>query len=127
MAKASRPLSPHLQIFRWYFTMTLSIAHRATGIGLALGLLLLTWWLVAMAGGPDSFAGIHRVVGSWFGGLVLFVYSYVVYHHLCSGIRHLLWDAGFGFELTTARLSGQVVILAAAGLTLFTWLVFLLV
>ena len=127
MAKAQRPLSPHLQIYRWYLSMALSIAHRASGIVLSGGLVLLTWWLVAMARGPEAFATVQAVVGSWLGGLVLFGLTYVVFHHLASGIRHLAFDAGWGFERDQAHQSGILVIGAAAALTVFVWLAFLIV
>ena len=81
MAQAERPLSPHLQIYRWYFTMALSIAHRVTGVGLALGLMLVTWWLLALASGPEAFATVQAVMRSWFGVLVLFLYTLVLFYH----------------------------------------------
>jgi succinate dehydrogenase / fumarate reductase, cytochrome b subunit len=127
MARADRPLSPHLQIYRWYLTMLLSIAHRVTGSILAFGLLLLTWWLVALAGGPESFRTVRWLVDSWFGGLVLFVYTYVAFHHCLSGIRHLAWDAGYGFELGAAYRTGYAVLIGAVALTLITWLVILFI
>ncbi len=127
MARADRPLSPHLQIYRWYLTMALSIAHRTTGVALSAGLILLTWWLLALAGGPDSFDAVQWLVDSWFGGLVLFVYTYVAFHHCLSGIRHLAWDAGYGFELRAAYRSGYAMIIGAAALTLITWIVILIV
>ena len=122
MARADRPLSPHLQIFRWYFTMALSIAHRVTGVGLALGLVLLTWWLVALAHGPDAFATVHGIVDSWFGGLVLFLYTIVLFYHMGNGIRHLVWDFGYGFDPEVARASGAAVLVFAAAMTLVVWL-----
>jgi succinate dehydrogenase / fumarate reductase, cytochrome b subunit len=127
MAKAQRPLSPHLQIYRWYLSMALSIAHRASGIVLSGGLVLLTWWLVAMARGPEAFATVQGVVGSWFGALVLFGLTYVAFHHLASGVRHLAFDAGYGFGPEQAYRSGLVVIGVAAGLTFLTWLAFLII
>ena len=123
MARADRPLSPHLQIFRWYFTMALSIAHRITGIGLALGLVLLTWWLVALASGPDAFATVQAVLHSWFGALVLFGYTLVLFYHMGNGIRHLVWDFGYGFDVEVARRSGVAVLVFAGAMTLLVWLV----
>jgi succinate dehydrogenase cytochrome b subunit len=123
MARSERPLSPHLQIYRWYFTMALSIGHRVTGIGLALGLLLLTWWLLALASGPEAFATVQAVMHSWIGGLVLFVYTFVLFYHLANGVRHLAWDAGYGFELPTAINSGIAVLGFAGALTVLVWLV----
>ena len=127
MARADRPISPHLQIYRWYLTMMLSILHRATGVVLSIGLILLTWWLVALASGPDAFEPVRWLVDSWFGGLVLFVYTYVAFHHCLSGIRHLAWDAGYGFELRAAYRSGYGVFIGAAALTLIAWIVILIV
>ena len=123
MARADRPLSPHLQIYRWYFTMALSIAHRITGIGLALGLVLFTWWLLALASGPEAFATVQAVVGSWFGALVLFGYTLVVFYHMGNGIRHLVWDFGYGFDVEVARRSGVAVLVFAGVMTFLVWLV----
>ena len=127
MARADRPISPHLQIYRWYPTMLLSIAHRATGLALSAGLLLLTWWLLGLAGGPESFATVQWWVDSWLGGLVLFVYTYVAFHHCLSGVRHLAWDAGYGFELGAAYRSGYAVVIGAAALTLIAWIAILVI
>lgn len=122
MADADRPLSPHLQIYRWYFTMALSIAHRASGVALALGLVLLTWWLVALASGPDYFALVQAVMDNFLGALILFGYTFVLFFHLGNGIRHLAWDCGWGYEKEQARQSGLAVIGAAAILTVLTWI-----
>ncbi|MCB2055118.1 MAG: succinate dehydrogenase, cytochrome b556 subunit [Geminicoccaceae bacterium] len=133
MARASksgdraRPLSPHLQIYRWWLTMALSIAHRVTGSALAVGLLLLTWWLVALAAGPESFATVQAVMHNPLGGLVLFGYTFVLFLHMANGIRHLVWDAGYGYDKEVARQSSQVVIGAAVGLTLLTWILIFIV
>ena len=123
MAQADRPLSPHLQIYRWYFTMALSIGHRITGVGLALGLPLLTWWLLALASGPEAFATVQAVLDSWFGVLVLFFYTLALFYHTGNGVRHLVWDFGYGFEPGTARASGAAVLVFAGAMTLITWLV----
>ncbi len=126
MARADRPNSPHLQIYRWYLTMLLSIAHRATGILLSLSLVVLTWWLLAIASGPDAYDSIRWLVDSWFGGLLLFAWTYVAFHHCLSGIRHLAWDAGYGFELKAAYRTGYAVFIGAATLTLITWIAVLI-
>ena len=123
MARSERPVSPHLQIYRWYFTMALSIGHRVTGIGLALGLVLLTWWLLALASGPDAFATVQAVMRSWFGVLVLFGYTFVLFYHLANGVRHLVWDAGYGLELRPAIASGIAVLAFAGAATVLLWLV----
>ncbi|MGI9491113.1 MAG: succinate dehydrogenase, cytochrome b556 subunit [Geminicoccaceae bacterium] len=122
MAKANRPLSPHLQIYRWYLTMALSIAHRASGMALAFGLLLLSWWLLALASGPEAFAFVEWWKDSFIGVLVLFGYTFVLAYHLSNGIRHLVWDAGYGFEPDVAQKSGVAVLIAAGVITLLTWL-----
>ena len=121
MAQAERPLSPHLSIYRWYLAMALSIGHRVSGSALAVGLLLLTWWLVALASGPEAFAIVQGVMHSWIGVLVLFGYSFVLFYHLANGIRHLVWDVGYGFELETVERSGKAVLIIAAVMTVFTW------
>ena len=122
MARAERPLSPHLQIYRWYFTMALSIAHRITGVGLALGLVLFTWWLLALASGPEAFATVHGVMVSWFGRLILFLYTLTLFYHMANGIRHLAWDFGYGFDPGVARATGAAVLAIAGGLTVLVWL-----
>jgi succinate dehydrogenase / fumarate reductase cytochrome b subunit len=126
MAEASRPLSPHLQVYRWYLTMALSIAHRVTGAGLAVGLLLLTWWLLALASGPDSFATVRAVMDNWFGGLVLFGFTLFLWFHTLNGVRHLVWDTGYGLDKDVARQSGIVVVGGAVILTLLTWIAILI-
>jgi succinate dehydrogenase / fumarate reductase cytochrome b subunit len=127
MARSERPVSPHLQIYRWYLTMALSIGHRVTGVGLALGLLLLTWWLLALASGPEAFATVQAAMHSWFGVLVLFIYTFVVFYHLGNGVRHLVWDAGYGFDIEVAARSG-IAVLAFAGVgTVLFWLVLAIV
>jgi succinate dehydrogenase / fumarate reductase, cytochrome b subunit len=123
MAQAERPLSPHIQIYRWPINMVLSITHRATGIGLALGLILLTWWLLALASGPEAFATVQAVLRSWFGALVLFLWTLALFYHLGNGVRHLIWDAGYGFEIETARTSAIAVLVFAGAMTVLTWLV----
>jgi succinate dehydrogenase / fumarate reductase cytochrome b subunit len=123
MAKAERPLSPHLQIYRWYLTMALSIAHRVTGSAMAIGLLLFTWWLLALASGPEAFATVQSVMRSWFGLLVLFGYTFVLFFHMGNGIRHLVWDVGYGFDPTTAYHSGIAVLIFAGVMTVVTWLI----
>jgi succinate dehydrogenase / fumarate reductase, cytochrome b subunit len=125
MAKAERPLSPHLQIYRWYLTMALSIAHRATGVANAMGLLFLTWWLLALASGPDAFATVQGVAGSWIGILALFGWTLSLFYHLGNGIRHLVWDVGYGFDPLTAYHSGIAVLVFAGITTILLWVVVL--
>jgi succinate dehydrogenase / fumarate reductase, cytochrome b subunit len=123
MARSERPVSPHLQIYRWYLTMALSIAHRVTGLAMAVGLLLFTGWLLALAGGPESFATVEAVKDSWIGALVLFGYTFVLFYHLGNGIRHLVWDAGHGFDVEVAFHSGLAVLAFAGAMTVLVWLV----
>ena len=123
MARPPRPLSPHLQIYRWQFTMLLSILHRITGVGLGLGTILLVYWLASAAAGPAAFAGAQAFVGSWFGILLLLGFSLALFYHLSNGIRHLFWDAGRGFELKTAYNSALGVVAATVVLTAIAWIV----
>lgn len=120
---SSRPLSPHLQIYRWQWTMALSILHRATGVALTVGTLLLTWWLAAAAVGPEAFAKVQGVVGSPIGLLALFGWTFALYYHLAAGIRHLVWDAGYAFDLHSAEKGAYIVVAAAVVLTIGTWVV----
>lgn len=123
MSAHNRPLSPHLQVYKPQLTSIMSIAHRATGIALAVGTLLLVWWLLAAAAGPDAFATAHGFLGSWFGMLILFGFTYALMYHLCNGIRHLFWDAGYGFELETAYKSGWMTLGASVVLTVVAWII----
>jgi succinate dehydrogenase / fumarate reductase cytochrome b subunit len=123
MAAPNRPLSPHLQIYRWQWTMTLSILHRITGVALGVGSLLLVYWLTAAATGPEAYARAQGFIGSWFGLLLLFGFSLALFYHLSNGIRHLFWDAGRGFELKTAYASALAVLVAAVVLTGIAWVI----
>ena len=122
MPSPVRPLSPHLQIYRWQLTSVLSILHRLTGLALAAGTLLLVYWLVATAAGPAPFAAAQELVGSILGRLLLFGWTVALFYHLANGVRHLLWDAGKGFELRTAYASGWAVVIAAVALSLIAWI-----
>jgi len=121
MTSSDRPLSPHLQIYRLPLVAVMSITHRITGVALTAGTLLLAIWLGSAAYGPDSFNLVSEFLGSWFGLLILFGFSAAFYYHLCNGVRHLLWDAGRGFELPTVQRSNRLVIAAALLLTAATW------
>lgn len=122
MAKVERPLSPHLQIYRPQITSVLSILHRITGVALGVGLLLVTWWLIAAATGEAYFTFVNGLMGSWFGRIVLFGFSWALFYHFCNGIRHLFWDMGKGFEKADVTRSGRVVIVASVVLTLIAWI-----
>lgn len=122
MTSRDRPLSPHLQIYRWQWTMLLSIVHRLTGVALAAGTLLLVWWLIALAAGPEPFADVQAFMAHWVGRLVLLGFTWALFYHLANGIRHLFWDAGRGFELSTGYGSAWLVVLVSLALTLIAWL-----
>jgi succinate dehydrogenase / fumarate reductase cytochrome b subunit len=123
MTDMNRPLSPHLGIYRWQWSNTLSILHRATGVMLALGAVVFTAWLVAIASGPDAYLGVVAWLGSPVGLLLLFGWSFCFFYHLCNGVRHLCWDAGYGFGLARARATGLAAAAIAVLLTVAFWLV----
>ena len=118
----NRPISPHLQVYRPQLTSVLSILHRITGVALAVGTILLVYWLIAAASGPEAFASAEALIGSWLGRILLFGWTFALYFHLTNGIRHLFWDAGFGFELKTVYASGWTVVALAAILTLISFI-----
>ena len=118
-----RPLSPHLQVYKPQITTALSIFHRITGCGLAVGTLLLVWWLVAAASSASAYDGVSWFIRSPIGWLLLFGWSVALWFHFCNGIRHLFWDFGHGFELTEVHASGKAVLVATAVLTVLTWIV----
>ncbi|MGB9429290.1 MAG: succinate dehydrogenase, cytochrome b556 subunit [Gammaproteobacteria bacterium] len=117
MATDNRPLSPHLGIYRWQITMTMSIVHRITGLWLALGTLALVYWLIAIAVGPDTYAVAQTLFGSWIGQIFMWTWTFCLFYHLCNGVRHLFWDAGQGFEIRTFYISGYSAWVAALVLT----------
>lgn len=120
--RRERPLSPHLQIYRWSVTMFSSIFHRLTGIALGLGALVIAWWLIAAAVGPDAYADFAAVAGHWFGRLVLFGFTVALVFHSLNGVRHLVWDSGYGFEKPNARASGWAVVVLTGVLTVAIWI-----
>ncbi|MCW5700343.1 MAG: succinate dehydrogenase, cytochrome b556 subunit [Rhodospirillales bacterium] len=120
MASGNRPLSPHVQVYRPQITSVLSILHRATGVFLTIGTLFLTWWLVSGLYGPEAFDTAQGFLGSWFGHLMLWGFTFSLFYHLGNGVRHLLWDFGWGFELPQLRQSGMVMVGFAVVLTLIT-------
>src|SRR5271165_6682918 len=119
-----RPLSPFMfpNWYRFQITSALSILHRLTGIALAVGSILLAWWLIAVAAGGQVFTATHAFIASPIGILLLFLWSVAFFYHLCNGIRHLAWDAGYGFEIRTATRSGYAVLTMATLLTVLAWL-----
>ena len=123
MRSADRPLSPHLQIYRWQLTSVLSILHRATGIALSAGTILLVCWLIAAASGPEAYDRVGTFVRSWLGLLLLFGWTASLFYHLCNGIRHLVWDTGHALDLESTYLGGWLVVAGTAALTLIAWVV----
>ena len=113
-----RPLSPHLQIYKWQLTSLMSIGHRASGIALSLGSILIVTWLVTLASGPELFSIASLVISHWFGQFILFGFSVVLFYHLLNGIRHLSWDIGYGFNLSIVYKTGYAVLFTALFLTI---------
>ena len=120
---ADRPLSPHLQIYKPMLTMMMSIVHRMTGAALYFGSLLLAWWLIAAATGPDYFNFVNGLAGTLIGKLILFGYTWALVHHMFGGIRHFIWDTGSGFELPTIEFMARASLVASLGLTFLIWAV----
>ena len=117
----TRPLSPHLGIYRWQITMTLSILHRATGVALAAGTLLVIVALLALAAGPESYAHVQNFCASNLGMFLLLGWTWSLCYHLCNGIRHLAWDTGWGFEIPRASATGWAVVVISALATALVW------
>jgi succinate dehydrogenase / fumarate reductase cytochrome b subunit len=117
-----RPLSPFM-MYRWQYTNTLSILHRATGCALSVGLLLFVYWLVAAASGPEAYADAQAVFAHPLTKVALVGFSFAFFYHLMNGVRHLAWDTGHGFEKKQARTSGWVAFLGAVALTALLWFV----
>lgn len=117
-----RPLSPHLQIYRKLNNMVMSILHRITGAALYFGTVLLAWWLVAAATGPQYFAFVNGIFGSLLGKLVLLGYTWALLHHMLGGIRHFIWDTGRGYDLKTVNLLSNATIVLSVLLTAVVWL-----
>jgi succinate dehydrogenase / fumarate reductase cytochrome b subunit len=120
----NRPLSPHLQIYRWQLTSILSILHRLTGIGLSIVIPLLIIWLGALSAGEDIFLMVFHYYTSPPGLVVLLLILWAFYYHLLNGIRHLAWDGGYGFSLPATYRSGWLVVALSFGLTALTWMIF---
>ena len=119
--QAARPLSPHLQIYRWSWTMAMSIAHRATGCALYAGTVLIAAWLVAAASGPAAFETAQAIAGSILGRLVLFGYSFALLHHMVGGLRHFVWDLGYGYDPETRMKLAKYSVFVSGGLTVLVW------
>lgn len=124
MNDSGRPLSPHLSVYRWPITMTLSILHRATGAALSIGFVVLGIWLTGAADGGETYAVVTGFLRSGVGWLLLIGWSYAFFFHLANGVRHLFWDAGRGFEKPQANASAWFVVVLSIALTLAFWGVF---
>ena len=118
-----RPLSPHLDIYRFTLTMAMSIAHRITGIGLYVGVLLLAWFLLALAGDATTFATFSRFIRSFIGQLVLFGFTWSLFHHMLGGVRHALWDVGVGLDHPLRERLAEMTLIGGLLLTVIVWIV----
>lgn len=125
MSMQERPLSPHLQIYRPQWTSVLSITHRLTGVLLSVGLIPLVVWIVALGSGPDAFSSVRVVYSHPLMILVWGAWTFALFYHLCNGVRHLLWDAGYLLDLKGAFVSGLTVVIVAIVLTAISWGVWL--
>ena len=123
MADTGRPLSPHLSVYRWPITMTLSILHRFTGVALSVGFIALVGWLVAAWSGEADYDAFNDLMQSLPGRLLLAGWTFAFFFHLLNGIRHIVWDFGIGFEMSQANASAWLVLVLTLVLTLAYWLV----
>jgi succinate dehydrogenase / fumarate reductase cytochrome b subunit len=122
-ARRPRPLSPHLQVYKFMLTYLMSGLHRISGFVLYFGVLLVAWWLVAAASGPNAYGNFEWFMGSLIGRLVLLGYTWALLHHLLGGIRHLIWDLGYGFEPAEREFLALATIVGSISLTLIVWVV----
>ena len=122
MTDNQNPLSPHLQIYRWHISSLLSIAHRISGVINLLALILIFFWLIALILGEDNYESFLLTINSFFGKFILIGFVWSMCFHILSGIRHLVWDLGYGFEIKTANISGIIVIISSLVLTIRFWL-----
>lgn len=123
MALQERPVSPHIQIYRWKYTFfSLSVWHRATGVVMSLGIALLVYWLAAAAAGREAYDQALTLFASPLTKIALFGWLLAFFYHLLNGLRHLGWDLGYGFEKAVARKTGTVVFIGAIVLTVLTWM-----
>ena len=122
MNDSKNPLSPHLQIYRWHISSLLSITHRISGIINLLALILIFFWLIFLSLGENNYELFLLTINSFFGKFVLIGFTWSMSFHLMSGIRHLAWDLGYGFEIKTANISGIIVIISSLALTIMFWL-----
>ena len=116
-----RPLSPHLQVYKPQVTSILSIFHRMTGVALTFGLVILVGWIFSLSLGEVFFSYYSFFLGSWLGLLVMFLFTFALNYHFCNGVRHLFWDAGYGYEISTVYKSGLAVVIVSLLLTCLIW------
>ncbi len=121
-ARPERPLSPHLQIYSPLINMVMSIVHRITGAALYFGSLLLAWWLIAAASGPDYYNYVMSWFGSWPGKIILLGYTWTLMHHMMGGLRHLIWDSGHGYDLGMVDALSWGSLAASLTLTAIIWI-----
>jgi|SRR3954468_6042739 len=122
-APKPRPLSPHLEVYRMTLTMAMSIVHRITGVGLYIGVALLAWFLLALSGDATSFATFSGFIRSVIGQLLLLGFTWALFHHMLGGVRHALWDAGYGLDHPLRERLAQGTLVGGAALTLIVWVV----
>ena len=116
------PLSPHLQIYRWHVSSLLSITHRISGVINLLALIFIFFWLLILSSGKSNYELFLLAINSFFGKFILIGFTWSLSFHLLSGIRHLVWDLGYGFEIKTANITGAIVIISSLALTIIFWL-----
>ena len=122
-SQRGRPLSPHLQIYKPMLTMMMSIVHRITGAALYFGALLLAWWLIAAASGPNAYASFEWFMSTLIGRVILFGYTWALMHHMLGGIRHLIWDTLHGLDPAKRELLTLSTLIGSIALTLLLWLI----
>jgi succinate dehydrogenase / fumarate reductase cytochrome b subunit len=118
-----RPLSPHLEIYRFTLTMAMSIVHRITGVGLYIGVILLAWFLLALSGDAQTFATFSAFIHSFIGQLLLLGFTWALFHHLLGGLRHFVWDAGYGMDDPMREYLAQATLIGGIALTIIAWVI----
>ena len=121
MATQERPLSPHLQVYRWQIQMATSILHRATGIVLSLGALIIATGLLVLMLGPEHWSCFTQLAGAWYGRLFLFLWSWAFAYHLCNGIRHIVQDFAHGFSIPAFKRSSWLSVIGSLVITALIW------
>ena len=123
MTDNQNPISPHLQIYRWHISSLLSITHRITGVVNLLALILMFFWILTFTLGENNYELFLLAINSFFGKFILIGFTWSMSFHVLSGIRHLAWDMGYGFEIKTANISGIIVVVASLVATIIFWLI----